>query len=385
MTPAAPAPETAPAFRFWPLFAVALGVRAGVVLVGLGLAAQRDTRPTDELSIRLHAEIDASAAWPVEPWYRADALWLVHVGTRGYAGAVGPAGQHGAAFLPMLPAVFAAAALAGLNIYWVGLLAANLATALGMVVFTRLAARLTGDRATAIRAFVVLNAFPSAFFFSAPYQEAFGLLFTSLALSAWLSGRTMLASTSAGLGCLARMTGAVVGLAALGSWLFDGPRTRQGFLRALAVAAGCAVGVVVGLSVIWWATGDPLVGIKSQEGWGRRNASIWNFVHAIRSIYDPVAPRRLEGGLAILFVILGIRAWVKRGAFWGLVVLLPIAQMAATGTFLSGHRLLLASVPAFIELADVLKNRLAYWVTVTLSAVVQFMLMNSYIHWGFAG
>jgi hypothetical protein len=26
-----------------------------------------------------------------------------------------------------------------------------------------------------------------------------------------------------------------------------------------------------------------------------------------------------------------------------------------------------------------------YWVTVTLSAVVQFMLIHSYIHWGFAG
>jgi hypothetical protein len=181
------------------------------------------------------------------------------------------------------------------------------------------------------------------------------------------------------------MTGAVVGMAALGAWLFDGPRTRRGFLRALAVAFGCAVGVAAGFAVMWWTLGDPLAAIKSHEGWGRRSASIGNFVHAIRSIYDPVAPRRLEGGLAILFVFLGIRAWVKRGTFWGLVVLLPIAQMAATGTFLSGHRLLLASVPAFIELADVLKNRLVYWVTVTLSAVVQFMLIHSYIHWGFAG
>jgi len=383
MTTAAPA--AASTLRFWPLFAVALAVRCAVVLLGLVVAAQRESHPHDELSIRLHAEIDANAAWPVEPWYRADTLWLVHVGRFGYAGAEGPVGQHGAAFLPLMPAVLAAAWLLGLNLYWVGMLAANLASAAGMAVFTRLAERLTGDRATAIRAFVLLNAFPSALFFSTPYQEGFGLLFTALALSAWLADRPALAGASAGLGCLARMTGSVVGVAALGAWLFDGPRTRSGLLRALVVVAGCALGVAVGFAVMWWTLGDPLAGIKSHQGWGRRSASIGNFILAIQSINDPVEPRRLEGGLAILFTILGIRSWVKRGAFWGLVTLLPIAQMASTGTFLSGHRLLLASLPAFIELAEILKNRIAYWTTITLSAVVQYFLLNAYIHWGFAG
>jgi len=385
MTAPALTPPPAPLLRFWPLFAVALVVRLVVVLVGLGLAAQRESHPRDEVPIRLHAEIDRAAAWPIEPWYRADALWNLHLGRFGYAGAEGADGQHGAAFLPLFPAILAAACFLGLNVYWVGVLAPNLAAAVGMVVFTRLAARLTGDRATAIRAFVLLNAFPAAFFFSAPYQEAFGLLFTAVALAAWLSGRAAVAGTSAGLGCLARMTGSVVGGAAVASWLFDGPRTWRQLLRALVVAAGCAIGVGIGFAVMWWTLGDPLAAIKSHEAWGRRSASIGNFVHAIRSIYDPVAPRRLEGGLAILFVVLGIRAWVKRGAFWGLVTLLPIAQMAATGTFLSGHRLLLASLPAFIELADVLRNRMAYWTAVTLSAVVQLFLLSSYIHWGFAG
>jgi hypothetical protein len=181
------------------------------------------------------------------------------------------------------------------------------------------------------------------------------------------------------------MTGAVVGAAALVSWLLDGSRTRRQLIRALIVVVGCAIGVAGGLAVIGWATGDPLIGIKSQAGWGRRSASILNFGAAIRSIYDPVAPRRLEGGLAILFVFLGIRAWIKRGAFWGLVTLLPIAQMAATGTFLSGHRVLLACLPGFIELADLLKNRLAFMITIALSVVIQLFLLNNYIHWGFAG
>jgi hypothetical protein len=380
-TPSAPNPAP----RFWPLFAIALSVRLAVVVLGLVLAAQRESHPTDELSIRLPAEIGLDGAGLVKPWYRTDALWLAHVAKFGYGAAVGPNGQSGAAFLPMMPAVMAAADFLGLNLFWVGLLAANLAAAAGMAVFTRLAARLTGNRAVAIRAFVLLNAFPSALFLSAPYQEAFGLLFTAVALGAWHSGRTGVASASAGIGCLARMTGAVVGAAALASWLIDGPRRRRQLLRAVAVAAGCAVGVAAGFAVMWWALGDPLACVKSHEAWGRRSASIWNFGLAIRSINDPVAPRRLEGGLAILFVFLGVRAWVKRGAFWGLVTLLPIAQMAATGTFLSGHRVLLACLPGFIELADLLKNRLAYWTTIAFFAVVQLFLLNNYVHWVFAG
>ena len=371
--------------RFWPLFLAALLIRLAVVGLGLVVAAQRHTEPGDEISPRLRAEINVWSAGPVEPWYRADTLWLVHVAKFGYGAITGPSGQSGAAFLPLMPAVMAAAHFLGLNVFWTALIAANLAAAAGMAVFTQLAARLTGDRAAAIRAFVLLNAFPSALFFSAPYQEAFGLLFTALALAAWHSGRAGTAGLSAGIGCLARMTGAVVGVAALASWLLDGPRTRAQFIRALVVALACAVGVGIGLAVMWWSLGDPLAGIKSHEAWGRKSASIWNFDDAIRSIYDPVAPRRLEGGLAILFVFLGVRSWIRRGAFWGLVTLLPIAQMAATGTFLSGHRVLLACLPGFIELGDILKNRLAYWITIALFAVIQLFLLSNYLHWVFAG
>ena len=107
--------------------------------------------------------------------------------------------------------------------------------------------------------------------------------------------------------------------------------------------------------------------------------------HERRQRAQPGPGRDLHRRRLRVPVFLGIRAWVKRGAFWGLVTLLPIAQMAATGTFLSGHRVLLACLPGFIELADLLKNRLAYMITIALSVVVQLFLLNNYIHWGFAG
>jgi Gpi18-like mannosyltransferase len=372
--------------RFWPLFAVALAVRLVVLLVGVLVAHQHpDAKPPESFIAVQYAEVDRAAAWPVEPWYRADALWILHVGTHGYANSAGPDGQHGAAFLPLLPAVIALASALGLNVYWVGVVAPNLAAAAGMAVFARLAAKITGDCATAIRAFVLLNAFPSALFFSAPYQESFGLLFTALALDAWYDGKSARAGLFAGVACLARLTGVTIGAAALAAWLIDGPRTRGGLFRALAVVTGCAVGVLVGWAVMWWTLGDPFAATKAHAAWGRLSPSPWNIPLAFQSVANPQSPQWFALGMVLFVSAGGVVAWVRRGTFWGLVALLPAVQLASTGTFLSGHRVMLAALPAFVELASLVRNRMAFAALVAAFALVQLVLVKTYVLWGFAG
>src|SRR5262249_41429540 len=194
-------------------------------------------------------------------------------------------------------ASLAAAALLGLNMFWVGVLLPNLAAAAGLAVFARLAARITCDRATGIRALVLLNAFPPAFFFSAPYQESIGLLFTALALSAWQAGRSgMQVGLFAGVGCLARVTCTSIGAAAVAGWLMGGPRTRSGLWRALIVAAGCAIGVLIGWAVLWLAVGDPFLATKSHAGWGRRPPSPANILLAFQSVDNPDSPQWFSMG-----------------------------------------------------------------------------------------
>jgi hypothetical protein len=372
--------------RFWPLFAVALAVRLVVLLVGVLVAHQHpDAKPPESFIAVQYAEVDRAAAWPVEPWYRADALWILHVGTHGYANSAGPDGQHGAAFLPLLPALIALASALGLNVYWVGVVVPNLAAAAGMAVFARLAAKITGDRAAAIRAFVLLNAFPSALFFSAPYQESFGLLFTALALDAWYDGKSARAGLFAGVACLARLTGVTIGAAALAAWLIDGPRTRGGLFRALAVVTGCAVGVLVGWAVMWWTLGDPFAATKAHAAWGRLSPSPWNIPLAFRSVANPQSPQWFALGMVLFVSAGGVVAWVRRGTFWGLVALLPAVQLASTGTFLSGHRVMLAALPAFVELASLVRNRMAFAALVAAFALVQLVLVKTYVLWGFAG
>jgi len=397
----APTPATDVVPRFWPLFAVALAVRLAVVALGVLLIPVQpdrviavfgipvagfpaDRRPTGAVPRSYHERIAAGPARLIEPWYRWDAVWMANVAENGYAGASDTGGHLGPAFMPAMPACMAAAASAGLDLFWAGLLIANLAAAAGTAVFARVAARLTGDRDTGLRAFVLLLAFPTAFFFSAPYNEAFGLLFTALALSAWLDRKAGRAALFAALGSMARLTGVAVGLAALAHWLFH-DRTRAGFGRASLVAAGSFAGLLLFWAYLGWAVGDPLAGLKTHSVWGRHALSIRNPWLAIESVYDPELPHWGEAFVVLVFALLGVRAWVRRGTFWGVLTLVPVAQMMMSGTFLSGHRVILAALPGFIELADLLKNRLYFRLAVAAFAVVQLALLNQYVHWMFAG
>ncbi len=374
-----------PLLRFWPLFFVALAVRIAVLALGVLLALlPPDPYQDPKTPDRYRAEMLAGSAQVIEPWYRWDADWIVSIARDGYATAGDNTGRHGVAFMPAMPAVLVAAHTVGLNEFWFGLLAANLATAVGMAVFTRVTARLSGDRDTAIRAFVLLNAFPTSFFLSAPYNEAFGLLFTALALSAWLDQKAIQAGVWALLGSLCRMTGAAVGVAAFAWWLFE-DRSRQGAKRALIVAVGSFAGLLLFWGYLGWAVGDPFAGLKSQVAWGRRALSPWNPLYAIESIYDPVLPHWGEAFIVLGFAVLGIRAWLRRGAFWGVLTLVPVGQMMLSGTFLSGHRVILAALPGFIELADLLRNRLLFRAVVLGFAVTQLVLLNRYVHWLWAG
>jgi hypothetical protein len=64
---------------------------------------------------------------------------------------------------------------------------------------------------------------------------------------------------------------------------------------------------------------------------------------------------------------------------------MPVIQMMLSGTFLSGHRVILAALPGFIELAHLLKNRACFGIVVFSFAAAQLILLNRYVHWIFAG
>jgi hypothetical protein len=87
----------------------------------------------------------------------------------------------------------------------------------------------------------------------------------------------------------------------------------------------------------------------------------------------------------ISFLGLGVHAWWRRGPFWGCLILMPVVQGMTTGTTLSMGRIVLAAFPAFIDLAELLRPRLAFSAWMIASLIVQAMLIDRFVNWVFLG
>jgi Gpi18-like mannosyltransferase len=156
-----------------------------VVVLGCLFAAREWPCPVhghnlERMYDRHFARLQAGPGRLIEPWYHWDAVWYAEISCEGYS--YTPGRMSSVAFLPLLPLLMAGAGTLGLDRYWVGLIVPNVAFACGLACFARVAATVTGDRATAVRACVLLAAYPWSFFDSAPYEDSFGFALSAAAL-----------------------------------------------------------------------------------------------------------------------------------------------------------------------------------------------------------
>src|SRR5262249_30670158 len=141
----------------------------------------------DGMNPRHRHELSLGSRPWIESWYRWDAMWYADIAERGYS--YRPGEQSSVAFMPMLPILMRAAEFLRLDRYWAGILIPNLAFVAGSAFFGRCVFAVTQDGGTTWRACILLAAFPTSFFFSAPYQESLVLAFSAASLLAWLSYR----------------------------------------------------------------------------------------------------------------------------------------------------------------------------------------------------
>jgi hypothetical protein len=374
--------------RFLQLFAVSLALRVLLLAVGVALATLPPFPYDDPQTPHVFAdEAKQTSARVIEPWYRYDAVWMLNIARNSYLNAKYGEERLGVAFFPAMPLTLAFADSVGLNIFWFGLVVANLCSAVGTAIFARLVARELEDSRAGWSSLFLLHAFPTSFFLSAAYNEPIGLLFTAILLQAWQNNRAFAGGIGSLGGSLARMTGGVVAVAACCDWLRS--RKRPELPRAAFFVVGSLGGIALYWSYLWWLVGNPFAGLEVQGHWGRHSLSWKNPFRTLASIHNTEQPNASyygEAVLMILFIVAGIRALRKRGVFFGALILLPIAQMFMSGTLLSAHRIILAALPAFLEFADYLRDRVrVLYVVLTGCAVWQLFLLNRYVHWIFAG
>ena len=202
---------------------------------------------------------------PLLPWYRWDANWYAQIAREGYD--FSPEHESSVAFLPLLPMIMAGSAAIGLDQFWVGWIIPNLAFAVGLVAFGRIAAQLSGDDATAWRACLLLIAFPASFFFAAPYEESLGFALTVWGVWAWMNHQSLAAAGFLSLSTAARLSSVATSVAIGAEWFVALIRRRQPRIWAFPVAAANCVGLGAFLSYLHARFGDPFVLFKSQAFW----------------------------------------------------------------------------------------------------------------------
>jgi hypothetical protein len=346
-------------------------------------------------------------------WQRWDALWYEHIARQGYG-----VSEGSAAFFPLYPALARAVSFVlGGNVILAELLLSSVAFVAALWLLERL---VEVDMATAeqppgqspetsVRRFPVpklavltLVFFPTGFFLLAPYTES---VFLALTLATfWLArtGKPWLAGTAGFLASLTRPHGIFLTAAlavdyarrrGLVSWIRGrGGRPPDVGLLASALPAVGTITVLVFQRTSLGRTTQDVLGF-----WGYQVLPPWDVLSAswvyITSAATPPGLGYIEAlNLVCLlaFAALGLVAARKLDPAYAFFTLPSLALLFPRQMFfsplMSSARYVLVLFPCFIVLALWLSRRpLLAWGWLTVSALLQLILFQYWVRWGFVG
>jgi hypothetical protein len=340
------------------IFAVARGLLALVVLLGLAMTIQNPRR--DPNTYAWHA-FPSSYFW--DGWARWDSGWFMTIVEEGYAN--GPNARKKAAFFPLYPYTTRALARLTADHWSAGLIVSNLG-ALGGVFFLGRIARDSGfDDEGARRSQWYLLSFPTSFFLSAYYSEGLFLLWSTAATSSYLRRRYLAAGLCGVLACATRHIGLAVFVAcvigAIWRWRRkDSPRLPTVWLLLM------PLGTFAFMLILQVQLNDPLAFLSAHGAWGRSALGPHETLWRTLSHIDWSLPRDLINTIdlmdavsAIAFLVLPCLLFRRTDPALPIMGLLFILVPLASGSVKSLMRCECVSFPGFLALAWCGRSKLA--------------------------
>lgn len=311
-------------------------------------------------------------------WSRADSNWFVGIAEHGYHGG------GSTVFYPLYPLALAAVGRIFDGYYVTAGIVVSLACgAAAFALLYRLAVPRLG-RDGALRALAYLAVFPMSLFLQAVYSESLYLLLAVAAFALAERRHWLPAGAAAGLALLTRIAGLAL-LPPLAVLAWRSPERK----RALAsLCAAPALGLLYPF-FLWLKLNAPRAEFSNEAGWFRHFSDfgplggLWDGLRAtwagvgqlatgdrthafwMYSKSDPlyVAAHNVEDfAFFAVFAVLGIVAWRRFGAPYGLYVLgglaIPLAVPHLGYPLLSMPRFCLTLFPAFFALASLATTQL---------------------------
>jgi len=301
-------------------------------------------------------------------WERWDACWYLRIATFGY-----PPAEPGTAFFPAYPvAVRIGGAFLG-DLTLGALFVSALGYIAAMAVLHSMVRR-DFSAAVANRAVLYASAFPTAFFFFAPFTES---TFLALAISAIYFARSGRFAFAAALGLLAGLTRAQGALLALPlAWqaltLLRPPESERVRWRRVAAGSAAAIAPVVGF-LSFLAVSSSLLGASplgaAQQHWGYAMAPPWEVLSGAwkwmmddaNAVYANIRALTAFHLVLIAMFVAGFVVGLRRlpavySIYWGPQLFLITAGGPAT-PLASASRYMLVMFPMFVVLALAGKGR----------------------------
>lgn len=295
-----------------------------------------------------------------------DTTWYLDIARNGYEHDVGQVGEvfTNLAFFPLLPLVMAALIEVGANPFLGALVLSNLAFLVALLGLHALTARRAGTRAAA-RAAWTLALLPPAVYCSLAYTEGVALACAIGAALLAVRGRHGLAGLVAGVGTLARPTGAIVALLVGMIAARDPGPGRRGRLAAAVLPSVAALAAFLAWMAV--ARGSATLPFEAQRAWDRGQLGVglvtalpdelsaaWDLVSTGTLTAAWTATARDLAFLA-LYAWLLARLWRAEGGLrspWVAYSAAVIAIPLSSGTITSAARFGLMAFPLVWPLAD---------------------------------
>lgn len=310
-----------------------------------------------------------------EPWRRWDALWFIKTARGGYE--FRSNAQSNASILPLYPVLIASGAKAGLDPIWAGVLISNLCLFAAVVLLLRLADEKVSETVSNCGA-VAMMIYPCAFVLSGVYSESLYLMCTLAAFYSAGARRWLLAGLFGFAAAFTRFTGAVL-IIPLALEYFMNRRREESAAKALWLLL-IPSATVLFFAYLGFKTGSFANYFNAQLHW-QKNVD-WPWVglgwELIPWFWAPVRLINLLNVGCIVFAALLCRpVWRRYGATWGAYMLLGVLIPACSSRWIGMPRYMLVLFPAFIVLADIIKNRIVF----CIYAVISTALMLGCFHW----
>jgi hypothetical protein len=317
--------------------------------------------------------VEHDVGWGVDVWGRWDSGWFLGIAHHGYSDP-----GHSTAFFPAYPLLIriVGTVLLGHDLL-AGVLISLVASAGAFLLLWRLGQRLIGEESSK-RALLYLALFPTTLFLLAVYSESLYLLLTVSAFLYAVRGHWARAGVAVGLASLTRVSGVVL-LPALAVLAWRAADRRGAVARlALSLPIMALWPLYLGLKYQ-----RPFVFLSAQRsGWDRTLSAAgplggawdglvdgWRVVRQLVAgsghDYFPTpdhgamygAGLNLEQlGYTVLLVALGVYAWRRLGAAYGVFVLgslaLPLSDPVPSTPLLSMPRFALGVFPVFLALGS---------------------------------